>query len=113
MIPGRTVESAVRDLKEFDVFIRHNEAISILRKVIGLCDSFMSEMVSGVMPFGLPTNFKNYSENKIDGGVKLYYRGGEGYLPKGTVKKKEGWIPPYKVMISEAYNGETLILTKL
>lgn len=105
MIPGRDSPFTLRDLTEFDVFIRHNEAISILRKVMSSCDAFMSESVSGVMPFGLPTNFKDYKQKPFDDSVKIYYRGGEGYVERDRIKKRDEWVEPFKVMISEAYNG--------
>ena len=50
---------AIRQLDEFDVFVRSNKAISIIHKVLSKHKgSFMDAIVSSRKPFGLSTNYE-------------------------------------------------------
>lgn len=51
--------SSVRSLNEFETFIRHGQAVPIIRKVLAKHNGAMlSERVSPRKPFGLPTNYE-------------------------------------------------------
>lgn len=68
MWDGKPLGPAVdRYLDEFDVLVRQNEAVSILRKVQAFAEPTMDEVVSSRKPFGLPTNFKGAA---TDAGLK-------------------------------------------
>lgn len=59
-VDGKQVKSE-RKLDEFPIFIRHSQAIPIIRKVLAKKennDRRLSEVVSSRKPFGLPTNYK-------------------------------------------------------
>ncbi|MFN7473336.1 MAG: Eco57I restriction-modification methylase domain-containing protein [Burkholderiales bacterium] len=96
---GKVLSSASRPLLELgsDVFIRFNEAVAILKKIItaegGAPGSVLlpeekrfTNFVSARKPFGLPTNFKLRSE-KRKGDVMAYWNGGPGFKQGGV-----GWI---------------------
>lgn len=52
-------DTEYRDLNEFDVLIRSNKAVSIVRKVLQIHHgNYMDKTVSSRKPFGLPTNYK-------------------------------------------------------
>ncbi len=51
-----------RSLGEFDVFIRNERALGILRKVLAQKESSVVDLVSGDTPFGIATNFQGWSE---------------------------------------------------
>ncbi len=96
---GKVMSSAARPLLESgsDVFIRYNEAVPILKKIIAVEGGdrgsvllpenkrFMN-LVSARKPFGLPTNFKVRSE-KRKGDVMAYWNGGPGFKQGGV-----GWV---------------------
>ncbi len=86
-----------------DVFIRYNEAVSILEKVKNKSNKFCNELAFSRKPFGLATNFKQYSENKKYGYLKLYYRDGIGYVDKKHITTNQEIINKYKVLITKAY----------
>src|SRR5690606_5671484 len=95
-----------RNLNEFDVFLRHNQSVGILEKVQAKTSTFMNDMVSGVQPFGLPTNFTDYVATKTKkASVALYLRNGVGYVEPDQVRINAQWVSKHKVLISEAYNG--------
>ncbi len=67
---------------DYDIFIRYNGASSILKKIRERHERSFSEIISAQKPFGLPTNFAEYSATQIDDGIKLYGNKFVGYLPK-------------------------------
>lgn len=85
-----------------DIFIRFNEAISIINKVkCSVSGSFIS-LVSSRKPFGIPTNISvnNYISTNA---VKIYSYPTNGYISKDNVLQNHDWIKGYKVYIAKAY----------
>jgi site-specific DNA-methyltransferase (adenine-specific) len=66
---GREHVQPQRELGEFDVFVRDERALSILRKVLAHKEPSTVDLVSGDTPFGLATNFSDWrttlSQNRI------------------------------------------------
>lgn len=60
-VTNKTSDSSykdIRNLDEFDIFIRSNKAMSIVRKVLSSHKGkYMDSVVSSRKPFGLPTNY--------------------------------------------------------
>ena len=100
-----------RFLKEddCDVFIRYNEAINIVNKVKKISKVSFSEIVNSRKPFGLPTNFKDYSEKMNENNnIKLYANHDIGYINISKIEKNKEWINKWKVFIPEAIgSGDT------
>lgn len=92
---GRTTE-AMRDLDEYPVFIRYNEARSVIQKVVSKTKDFYSSRVSAQKPFGLRT----YIKPTTNGDIKLRYNGGTGPFNRTDVKDKTEWIDKWKVISS-------------
>ncbi len=119
---GRVLSSATRPLLESgsDVFIRYNEAVPILKKIVaaegGTAGSVVlpeqrrfTNLVSARKPFGLPTNFKVRSTKRA-GDLLAYWNGGPGFKQggKGWVSRAEvtegiDLIDKWKVFIGGAY----------
>lgn len=102
----KTVEQNERYLQEDgnDVFIRYAEGVSILGKVQSANEKTMDEMVSSQKPFGLRT-YVHGEQKRFAGSIKLYERGGTGYVNRGEITKNQNWIDQPKVFISAAYNA--------
>lgn len=66
--------------KDCDVFIRYNAAIPILQKVLSFNETTIDTIISSQRPFGIPTNFSDYSEQSFPNAIKLYANKKIGYL---------------------------------
>ena len=100
------ISSMERPLKEdgIDIFIRYNQAVSILRKVKSKKEKSFSSKVRTRKPFGLSSNFKGRKLSK-EYMVKVYQNGGSAYINKQDVPNNVGLIDKYKVYISFAYGA--------
>jgi len=96
-----------RKLDEFDIFVRDERAISILKKVLRLNEPSVADLVSGDTPFGLATNFAEYKEKPFRGSVALYItdRGKRlvVYTARSSIRKNAHLIDSWKVLFPEAY----------
>lgn len=108
---GHCVSQLKRSLKEkgIDVFIRYNQAINILHKVIEFSEPSFSDLISSRKPFGLASNIKGNSKpyKNINDNVVLYQNGGVGYISRSDIPKGTEWILKHKVFISYAYGMGT------
>ncbi len=109
--------TATRSLLEkgTDVFIRFNEGVSILKKVVAietgskdsleLPDSkkFMS-LVSSIGAFGLASTFRG-KEKKSGNDLKVYRNGGVGYVARAKIAKEQTLFDKWKVFIGRAAPG--------
>ena len=101
------------------VFIRFNEALPILKKVIAFhsrggvaslqlpANEAFHEIVSARKHFGIPTNFRG----KTSGGssdVLIYQNGGPGYISRSSVTKNAQDIDKWKVFVPIAGSGSNV-----
>ncbi len=98
-----------------DVFIRFNEGLAILKKVVavesGNAKSLslpekkrFDRLVSSRKPFGLETTFKGKMV-KSKGDILVYQNGGSGYIPKNSILSGVHLINNWKVYTGRAAPG--------
>ncbi|MDD2576843.1 MAG: Eco57I restriction-modification methylase domain-containing protein [Bacteroidales bacterium] len=105
---GQIQSTSFRPLMESNshVFIRYNEAISILRKVQLFKEKSFEEIVSARKPFGLDSNFSSYKKNQTnENNITLYRFGETGYINDKQVIKNLNWVKEIKVLVSKASPG--------
>lgn len=119
-LDGSTPVTISRPLLEAgaDVFIRYNQAVSTIKKVMAfenpnaagavslelpISKSF-SHLVSSIGAFGLDSTFKG-SPTKAPSSLKVYRNGGIGYIPRKEVTKETHVIDKWKVFIPRAGSG--------
>lgn len=109
--------TATRPLLEegADVFIRFNEGLSILKKVVGVetgsskslmlpeAKQFM-KLVSSIGAFGLDSTFRG-KEKKSRNDLKVYRNGGVGYVSRSEIAKEQAVFDKWKVFIGRAAPG--------
>lgn len=104
-ISGDTRNTEHRSMNEFgDLFIRSNDAIEIIKKVKAKAQHFMTDIVSPIDTFGIPSKEKGH-DVKNEGDVELITSSGynsqkKAYLSRTMVKKNADLIDKYKVKIS-------------
>lgn len=98
-----------RDLSEFDVFIRDERAVTILRKVIGKGEPSITDLISGDTPFGIATNFEEWTDRPAKGRIPLHLisRGKRtiGYMERAIIRKNANAIDVWKVLVPKAYGA--------
>lgn len=100
-IHNGSTQTALRKLDEFPIFIRFNNARSIINKVIKNNFSSLSEIVSSLSPFGI--NSSTYGKKKRFGKdeCKLFSSNGVGYFAEKDIAKGKKYVDKYKVMVSK------------
>lgn len=98
---GKILKSR-RNLDDYDVFVRDNEAISILEK-IRLSKNFvsLSSIISSRNPFGVASNIHGSEVMSKNNDLTVYSSKGVGYLARENVSLDNEYIDNYKVMISK------------
>jgi len=98
-----------------DVFIRFNEGVSILKKIMKVelagqpsvslpAEKSFSELVSSARAFGLRTFFKAKSVAGPED-VKVYQNGSIGYIARSEVASGKALIDKWKIFVSYAAPG--------
>jgi site-specific DNA-methyltransferase (adenine-specific) len=85
-----------RKLNEFDTFIRHSQALSIVRKVLSAKEKSMSTQVSSSKPFGLRT----FVRPQKTGDIILRWQKGEGAYNRSEITVGIEMIDEWKVITS-------------
>jgi site-specific DNA-methyltransferase (adenine-specific) len=83
-------------LNEYETFIRHSQAVPIIRKVQAKKEKNMSEQVSSRKPFGLPTTARPMKQ----GDIILYWQNGEGPYSSKEITVGVEMIDKWKVITS-------------
>lgn len=111
------VSTATRPLMEegADVFVRFNEGLSILKKVMQIeCTtsaallpdegSRFDQMVSSLRPFGFRTFFRGRPERKT-ADVSIYQNGGTAFVARDEVENGLDFIDKWKIYVGRAAPG--------
>ncbi len=88
--------ASLRSLDEFETFIRHGAAVSIIKKVLGTSEKNMSEQVTSRKPFGLATNIRPQK----NGNITLRWQKGEGPYNRKEIQVGSEMIDQWKVITS-------------
>ena len=102
---GLIESELVRPLLEkgLDVFIRHNRAIEIIKKVRKYHEDSFASIVSSRKPFGFASNFSDFSTEKKDNdSVMIFANKKRGFVNRNQIEKNVDWIDMYKLLVPEA-----------
>lgn len=111
IIDGKPAGPAVaRDLNEFDVLVRRNEAVPILRKVRAKGEPTLDKKVSSRKPFGLPTNFRGQaSPEGMSDPVRLFENQRETWIDRSSIPSNQNLIEKWKVLMTRVQGTSSSI----
>lgn len=92
---------AERDLDEFEIFPRYNQALSIIHKIKEISNKSMETIVSTQTPFGFITTFRG-KEKPFNECITLKSSKDDTYVSRSEVTRNNDLIDKYKVIISKA-----------
>lgn len=111
-----------RELAAFDVFVRRNEAIPILNKVVGYrvagqSEASLRDRVSSRKPFAFPTSFHGTASSAgLKDPVKLYGSQRVSWVDRSEIATNADWVDDWKVLMTAVQGTsaavETLFLSR-
>ncbi len=98
-----------RPLGEFDVLVRDNRALSILRKVLQRKEPSINTILARDKEFGWTSNFDGFHTKELSGDVPLYYirsiKRSIGYIARSDVTKSANLIDKWKLLVPAVGSG--------
>ena len=104
---GETVE---RDIGEFDVLVRRNEAVPILRKVQAKGEPTLDSRISSSKPFGLRTFVHGESSpDNLRDPVMFYGSQRQTWIERSEIPMNAEWIDDWKVLLNAVQGTSSAI----
>ena len=98
-----------RNLSEFDVFVRDERALTILRKILSRDEASIVSLISGDTPFGIATNFANWHDRRGGSRIPLHLinKGKRyiGFVDRELIQKNASAIDTWKVLVPKGYGA--------
>ena len=92
-------------MDEFDVFIRYNNAITIVHKVTNATSSFLIDIVSARNPFGIDSSVRGENQKSNNTHLTLYSSKGIGYISENGIKDAFQLVNSYKIFMGKVLSG--------
>jgi site-specific DNA-methyltransferase (adenine-specific) len=106
---GEVVGPLLRNLGEFDVFVRDVRAVSILRKVRAASEAPINGILSADKEFGWTSNFDGFHADPNPDDIPIHYvrkaTRGIGFIARSDVTKSAELIDTWKVLVPKAGSG--------
>ena len=91
----------LRDLNEFDIFVRQSDAIQTIKKVLAKKEKTFNQIVFSRRPFGLSNNFVGAKEPSSNS-IRVFGSSGISYTDEKHIPQNKELIPKWKVIASKA-----------
>ena len=102
---GKTEVTSFRSLHEFEIFVRNNIAVEIIRKIRAKTTMFLNATVRARSSFGISSVERGTEEKDRINDVILPSSAGKGWYHKDKITDKEHILNKYKVIITYAMSG--------
>lgn len=103
------VGPTTRNLGEFDVFVRDERGLRILKKVRAKPAATMADIIAADKEFGFTSNFDDFASMKFAKSIPIYaIQGGRrtmGWISRSKVVKSSHLIDLHKVLLPQAYGA--------
>jgi len=97
-----TTSRSYRSLNEYDIFVRFNQALSIIEKIKTLKEGTVDNLIVSRNPFGLPTSYKGSDVSDEKNSIAVKTSAGIRYCSNSDITQGKSMIPCYKVIISRS-----------
>lgn len=106
---GEVIGPTSRSLGEFDVLVRDDRALEILRKILQHGEPSINTILARDKEFGWTSNFDGFHTTEQSGDVPLYYirsvKRRQGFIARSAVTKSEHLIDSWKVLVPAVGSG--------
>ena len=102
---GDITISLHRQLDEFPVFIRDNRSIEIIEKIKLMAKNQLSNIVSPIMPYGLPSYARGETMPSDANRYKLYASNGVTYIKRENITQRLEVAYKYKIALGQLISG--------
>ena len=106
---GEVSGPSQRALDEFDVLVRDERALGILRKVLAHKEPSVNTILARDKEFGWTSNFDGFHKSERKGDIPLYYirsmKRERGFISRSAVTKSEHLIDTWKVLVPAVGSG--------
>lgn len=94
-------DTSERPLNEFEIFVRNNLSVKIIKKVKKQSSEFLSDFILSSKPFGF-RSFEKGKKTQFKDCIVMVGSSGNTYVSREEVKSNSHLINKYKVMFSKA-----------
>ncbi|MCI6953779.1 MAG: Eco57I restriction-modification methylase domain-containing protein [Spirochaetia bacterium] len=95
----------IRSLNEYDVFVRNNFSVEIIRKIVHDSQLNLNLSVKSYSYFSVRSYERGAESRSADDDVVLVTSKGNGFYPLNKITDRENIIDKYKVIITYAMSG--------
>lgn len=105
---GDKKHTSKRKLNQYDIFIRSNESLSIIKKIEDSKDRVLESVAFSRNPFGFESKSRGKNKKDIENNIALIHSQGVGYVKLSDVTKNKEHVSKWKVSIGKLVpsNGE-------
>lgn len=104
MNQGKVMSVVKRDLSQYSILVRDNNAYYTVQKILNDSDKMLSSHVYSRNSFNLPSNFRGHSI-KSNGDLMVLTSNGVFYVKPNKAKVNDKLLNKYKVIITYAMSG--------
>lgn len=104
MSNGKVVSTEKRDLSQYSILVRDNNANSTIQKILGGAKDMMNRRVYSRNSFNLPSNFRGHN-TMAEGDYMVLTSNGISYIKPSKIKLSNDLLNSYKVIITYAMSG--------
>jgi hypothetical protein len=97
--------SLKRYLSEFDILIRYNRALSIVRKIGNSESCYLDSIVSARNPFNLDSSVRGASKANAKDDILVHSSRGMGYIPISKIDTDNIMVDKYKLLMGKVISG--------
>ena len=103
---SKIISKQLRKLNEYNIFIRNNTSLSIIRKIVKLSGvNMLNNSVSVRNAFAIPSNIRGVKEKNNENNIMLLSSEGKSFIKLSQLKDKDNYLYKYKSIVTYAMSG--------